>query len=67
MTPDADIYAIRESHPTMAQIDASRYERVVGRGGVRLTARDREAKICRIHPGTRYLHQDGRITVPGTR
>ncbi|HTK02032.1 MAG TPA: hypothetical protein VL522_20560 [Bordetella sp.] len=52
---DVDIYAIRESHLTLAQIDASRYERVLGRGGVRLGIDDRDVEICRIHtriPGT---------------
>ncbi|OZI66511.1 hypothetical protein [Bordetella genomosp. 11] len=52
---DVDIYAIRESHLTMTQVDAGRYARIVGRGGARLTARDREAEICRIYtlvPGT---------------
>jgi hypothetical protein len=52
---DVDIYAIRESRLTVAQVDVGRYGRVVGRGGRRLFARDRNAEVCRIHtmvPGT---------------
>jgi hypothetical protein len=52
---DVDIHAIRDTPLTVADIDAGRCERIVGRGGRRLSARDRDAEICRLHtviPGT---------------
>jgi hypothetical protein len=52
---DVDVYVVRDSRLTVAQIDVGRYGRVVGRGGVQLTAQDRGSEICRLHavvPGT---------------